>query len=157
MITLKGAWIIVNEWLGEHARPQKKIVAFLNWRKSASYVKDLMEKVYSIENYSTIEMLQYAKNGKPIYPAEYCRLSDGKGGTIRYTGKISCGHNPFLIASRVSDITIHTNANNLTKVIWKERHLPTVEKLIQMRHCNLQGLEAVEESNSWVNKEFYLN
>lgn len=69
---MKSAWLITWEWIGDHAAVEQKIVAILNYRKSAKYVKDFIEQLY-IEKTSTVtEKMSFAKDRKSNpYPAKY--------------------------------------------------------------------------------------
>jgi hypothetical protein len=53
------------------------------------------------------------------YPATFGTL-DG----VPWDSEVRCGHNPFLFARRVDDLTIETDVNGNEKATWTERERP---------------------------------
>lgn len=134
----------------------KKIVAIISGRKSATHIKDLMEKTYAIENYSIEEMLQYAKSGKALCPAEYYKLPSEKNQGMNYTGIIFCGNNPFIMAFKATNIVSYTDNDNLRKLKWKQKDMEKMRRIIQIRHSNEGNTDLINEKDIWQDKEIYL-
>jgi hypothetical protein len=91
-------WLITWEWLADYCKPDKKIEATLNSRKSPYKVKEIVEFIYILRNYSVEEQISYTKN--PLnnpYRAYW-----GKYGStgVDWLDIIYCGHHPWLYARR---------------------------------------------------------
>ena len=105
-----SAWLVT--WQGTKVDPDKKAVAILNPRWGGSRVKEYVELLYYVLEYTFSDQAQYAKQPKNNpYPAKFA------GG---YEGQISCGHNPFLSARLVDNLVIEDQ-----KIIsWENRPKP---------------------------------
>jgi hypothetical protein len=113
-VTYSSAWLVT--WDGQKA-PEKKIVAILNHRLSDRRVRELVEQFYiALAVTSDDERLLYAKSFKNNpYPAKLDNFE-----------RITCGHNPWLYARRVTDLSIEGD-----RLVWKEP--PSPDKLMH-RH-----------------------
>jgi hypothetical protein len=90
----KSAWLVT--WEGTSGVPDDSIAAILNYRLSASSVKDFVELLHASLTYSPQEKLRLAKDPKTNpYPA-----------TMTLFQHIHCGHNPHLHARLVSDLKV---------------------------------------------------
>jgi hypothetical protein len=90
----KSAWLVT--WDGTSGVPEDRVVAILNYRMSASSVKEFVELLYVTLNYTPREKLLYANNPRDNpYPA-----------TITVFQKISCGANPSLYARQVTGLKV---------------------------------------------------
>src|SRR5690348_5866376 len=90
----KSAWLVT--WLGTSSFPEEPVAAILNYRMSASRVKEFVELLHASLTYSPREKLIVAKNAKANpYPAEMTLFQH-----------IHCGHNPLLHARLVSELKI---------------------------------------------------
>jgi len=120
MQKMKSAWLVTWEWMGDHAAVEEKVAAIINYRKPASYVKDLMEQIY-IEKTSTVsEKFSYAKSSKSNpYQARYGDING-----VPWRGKIFCGHNPYLYARYVNNIQLQETEDLRGSLIWEERPVP---------------------------------
>ena len=110
------AWLVTWEWAGDHAQRCDKVAAIFNPRWSAQRVREFVEFIY-LSDYTLSERLVYAvhKRRNP-YLATF-------GPT---TGEIHCGHNPWLYARCVDDLTVERDANGKEMVTWKERPKPNL-------------------------------
>ena len=115
------AWLITWEWQGGHAKVKDNIASILNYRLSSERVLEIVELLYANNKYDLSERLAYAKNKKNNpYPAEYHRIK-----LIRYMGRITCGHNPWLYARVVDNIRIEHNNDGREILKWDERPIPS--------------------------------
>jgi hypothetical protein len=123
------AWLITWEWIGNHAKVENKIAAILNYRLSSDTVREIMEQIY-INNYTSLgERVAYAKNKKNHpYPAQSDRING-----VPWSGRMYCGHNPFLYARIVDDLCVNVDENREETLTWKERSRPKRDaKFIKM-------------------------
>ncbi len=115
------AWLVTWEWCGEHTKRNDKFAAILNPRFSGKRVCELVGFMYRLAEYSLSDQAEYAKNkGYDPYPAKFGRMMDGS----TWEGGITCGHNPFLHARLVDDLTVERNAEGKEEVKWKKRPRP---------------------------------
>lgn len=99
----KSAWLIT--WDGTSGIPEDPVVAILNYRVSASCVRDFVGLLYVTLSHTAREKLLYAKNPKDTpYPA-----------TMTLFQKITCGANPWLYARLVTEIKVIDG-----KLTWTE-------------------------------------
>src|ERR1022692_4174823 len=99
----KSAWLVT--WEGTCGVPEDPVAAILNYRMSASSVKDFVELLYASSWYSFREKLLIAKNAKTNpYPA-----------TMTPFQHIHCGHNPLLHARLVSDLKVVDETSEWTE------------------------------------------
>jgi hypothetical protein len=106
---MKTAWLITWEWTGDRARKENKIVSILNYRRSSSQIKKIVEHLYVDSEYSLSERLAYAKSIKNNpYPA------------LQERGMITCGHNPWLLARYVNNIRVDVDSERKEHLVWDE-------------------------------------
>jgi hypothetical protein len=121
--SIKGitAWLVTWEWVGDHAKPERKIAAILNPRWSPDRVREYVEFIYANSYYSISERIDYAKNRSfNPYPAEFMRVRGG----VQWQGQIICGHNPWLFARLVDNLVATGESDDEDKVVWTERPKP---------------------------------
>ena len=90
------AWIIIWNWVGEHAKHEKPLVNILSARNHPKAVLQYVDFYYTSETSSVQEKIDQAKYNKPSlspYQADFERI-DG----VEFQGLITCGHNPYLEA-----------------------------------------------------------
>ncbi len=103
------AWLITWDWTGDAAAVADVVVGILNSSWADKRVADIVEFLYSNTTANISELAHYAK--KPSnnpYRAEICN------------GRIHCGHNPFLYARIVSDLTIEIDSDGKELITWME-------------------------------------
>lgn len=104
------AWIVTWEWAGDAAAVADKVVAVLNPRWGERRVSDLVETLYALNNSTLSELASYAR-----------RPTDNPYPARRESGRIICGHHPWLEARRVSEFKVALNEGTGLEVIsWKE-------------------------------------
>ena len=124
-------WLITWDWMGDHAKPKKKIAAILNPRWSPDKVREYIEFIYANSEYSFSERIAYANNRKfNPYPAEFMRI---KG--IKWTGQITCGDNPWLFARKVDNLLVVGDTDDEDSVVWDEIPKPDFDKLNRIIHA----------------------
>ena len=119
-----AAWLVTWEHVGDHARPEHGISAVLSPHWSAERVRDHVEWLYSKETFSLRERIAYTKRKSfNPYPAQFASVRG-----VPWTGRITCGHNPFLYARLVDDLCAadRTDENQVT---WKERERPDFDEI----------------------------
>lgn len=105
---------------GDHARPKERIAAILSPRLSAGLVRDLVEFIYLNASYSVAERISIMKNPRTNpYRAEF----DWIGG-VPWSGRIHCGHNPWLFARLVDNLRTSPGNDGDEEVHWAERPIP---------------------------------
>jgi hypothetical protein len=99
------AWLVMWEWVGNHARVDQPIAAILPRRLGHETVQRIVEALYSAREYTPAEMLEAARDGghNPYraYLGSCCVImEDGSPGNVTWQGEVICGHNPHLVARR---------------------------------------------------------
>jgi hypothetical protein len=104
------AWLIEWDWDGDHARHDGPRYIVVNWRRSAKYVADLMERLYAQSEYSLDEQVALAA-GRWENPYR-ARIEDFE--------RIHCGHNPFLFARPVRNLSAEQDGNGEEVLRWED-------------------------------------
>ena len=123
------AWLVTWEWLGDHAAVEEPIVSILSPRLSDETVRKHVEQLYADLSYSFSERLRFVrKRGENPYPAEFIKKriivdKSGREGPM-LTGRIICGHNPFLYAQKVADIRVQRDEKGDERLCWTEIPIP---------------------------------
>ena len=114
------AWLITWQSAGDHVVVDQKVASILNPRLSGGEVRKRVEQLYADSKYSPYERLEYVKKpGENPYPAEFVSLR-----RVRFEGRITCGHNPYLLARKVNELRVVTDEEGRETLEWKERPLP---------------------------------
>lgn len=112
----KRAWLI--SWQGTNFK--EEIVAILNSRKSAETVAHFTEQYYIASSYSLSEKITYAKSSKDNpYRVEFDEING-----VQWTGRMTCGHNPFLVARMVTNLSVTTDGDGYEELVWEEPQKP---------------------------------
>lgn len=108
---MKSAWLVTWEWIGNHERKNEsgKIASILNYRHTPEKVKKHIEQLYIDSEYLLEDMFACAKRMKNN---PYPPTSEG--------GKITCGHNPYLLARKVQNLKLEKDADGNNELIWDE-------------------------------------
>ena len=129
------AWLVTWEWVGDHAKPERKVAAILNPHWSPDRVREHVELIYVNSYYSISERIAYAKNRSfNPYPALFVRI-DG----IQWQGQITCGHNPLLFARLVDNLTATGEPDDEERVVWTERPKPDFDKISRELGIHREG------------------
>jgi hypothetical protein len=96
-------WLVMWEWVGDHARVDQSIAAILPRRLGRETVQRIVETLYVAREYTPAEMLEAARDrGHNPYRAllgSCCVIrKDGSPGTVPWQDEVICGHNPHLVA-----------------------------------------------------------
>ena len=105
------AWLVTWEAVGEAAETADIIASIIGIRTSQRVVAALVELLYAQRFCTATELASYARNrSNNPYPARH----DPNGG-------VSCGHNPFLYARKVTKLLVSTDASTgLETITWVE-------------------------------------
>ena len=115
------AWLVTWEWAGEHSKRDDKIVAVFNPHLGGVRVRELVEFLYMTHSYSISERIACA-----LHPKENpCRAQFGTLKGMPWSGEVICGHNPYLRARLVDDLTVKHH-DGKEEVDWTERQKPDV-------------------------------
>jgi hypothetical protein len=113
---MSNAWLITWDGAGADAQVKDKIVAILSPEKTVEEVAAITEAIYSHFTSTLEEMAAYAteKRANP-YPA--C-ISANKGGGA----SINCGHNPYLEAYLVRNLTVEVDEKTQKETVsWEQQ------------------------------------
>ena len=113
------AWLVTWEWSGNHAKRDKKVAATFDSRLSPERVRAFIEVLYAYETYTLSEKITaFVDNRRRNpYPAEFLKLDGGSR-----EGEIHCGHNPYLRARLVDDLTVERGQDGVETATWKDRY-----------------------------------
>jgi hypothetical protein len=114
------AWLVTWEWVGNHAAVEEPVVAILSARKNARGVRIYVEQRYIEETASFEEKLSYARYNRPRRPPHPAELTHNR---------IHCGHNPFLYARVVDDLSTEINQEGNEELTWTEPGPPRVRNV----------------------------
>jgi hypothetical protein len=103
------AWLIKWDWTGDHAAVADPIVTIMSARTTAEDVRKYVEQRYIEEKASLPEKLAYARYNQPQEPPYRAQLE---------RGHISCGHNPWLEATKVDDLRVEEDADGEEVLKW---------------------------------------
>lgn len=107
-------WLVTWESINQEDRIKNKIAAIYNPRWSSDRVELAVELLHAASQYTVGEQLQYANNKKfNPYPA-ISQVSQGA------PFRITCGHNPYLEARKVSNLKVTLDAEGNEVVSWTE-------------------------------------
>ena len=117
---LGSAWLITWEGTNPPKDQRKRVVAILSGRASSERVREYVEQLHIEILYSLHEKVTYARNRKANpYPAEFIRI-DG----VQWVWRITCGHNPHLVARKVKNLKFVETALDIESLQWEELPIP---------------------------------
>ena len=117
---LGAAWLITWEGTSPPRRQADRIVSILGYRVSSARVQEYVEQLYVDHLYSLHEKLSYARHRTDNpYPAEYHQMNG-----VRWGGRITCGHNPHLLARPVKNLTLIDCGRGKDVLTWDEISIP---------------------------------
>jgi hypothetical protein len=111
------AWLITWEWIGDHAKRPDKVAEILNPRLQPERVREIVELLYHRDASLSEKIAWRLRRQKQVYPAEFVRFEG-----VPYEGEIICGHNPWLRARLVDDLTVTLDEHGKETAFWKDRH-----------------------------------
>jgi hypothetical protein len=126
MATNRGikAWLVTWEHIGEHLRPEQRIAAIINSRRSADRVREIVELLYATAVFTPGEQLLHAGRRFNPYPAEFIKI-DGAD----FTGEITCGHNPWLRARLVENLRYRGDGRTESDLTWVDQTEHVIKKI----------------------------
>jgi len=113
------AWLVTWEWCGEHAKRNEKVAAVFDARVSSERVRWAVELLYAQETYTLSERIAWCLGNRRRnpYPAEFVKLEG-----VPWEGEIHCGHNPYLRARLVDDLTVRRDHDGKETATWRDRY-----------------------------------
>jgi len=111
------AWLVTWEWAGDHAKRPDKVAEILDPRLPPERVRRIVELLYHREASLSEKVSWRLRHKTQPYPAEFVTLEG-----LPYQGEITCGHNPWLRARLVDDLTIERGADGKETATWKDRY-----------------------------------
>ena len=123
------AWLVTWKGSSERVERNGEIVSILDPSLGLETVRKHVERLYADNCYSLGERLDAARSGpnKHIpYPAQpvYKKISIGGKPAPLCTGAITCGHNPYLLARKVTDLEVLCDKDGNESLHWKELPIP---------------------------------
>ena len=111
---------MTREWAA--ALPRSEVAAILSPRLGADRVRELVEFIHVTNSFTLTEQasMMWPRHGRTPYPAQFVQTRGG----IQWEGEILCGHNPYLRARKVDDLTVELDADGRETPTWKDRPRP---------------------------------
>jgi hypothetical protein len=112
----QGAKFWIVTWEGENSfskGSKPHVAAILSARKSPKYVIQLTEELYAL-SLSLEHQMERSRYRNPIVGQT----------TTRDEGLFTCGDNPFLMARKVSNLTVEEDENGIERAKWDEPSKP---------------------------------
>ena len=103
------AWLVTWDWAGDAAAVADKIASIFPPQWPDDTVKRHVECLYALATSTAQELAAYAK-----------RPSDSPYRARWDSPFISCGHNPFLVARRVSELKVVREGDGFEAISWRE-------------------------------------
>lgn len=121
------AWLVTWEWFGNHAKPKDRVVEILDPRIPPERVRQIVELLYHRDASLREKISWRLSKRRQIYPAEFLILHG-----MKWTNQIECGHNPWLRARLVENLTINVDAEGKETAEWDEQYSPRdVRKMLE--------------------------
>jgi hypothetical protein len=110
---MKSAWIITQE--GTQHRTE--VLSVLSARKRPETIREYLEWLHTLLQYSPEEHFATARYNKPVkpYEAEYSETGSGNE-----RNRITCGHNPYLEARLGRNVSLKDTDTDAPNVEWTE-------------------------------------
>lgn len=104
------AWLVTWAWVNNASAVADKVVVVLNPRWSVERVSSMVEAIYSMCSYTIEEMVTFT-----LRPELNPYKSENEKDII------TCGHNPWLEARKVSDLIVEVDEKTgLETITWNE-------------------------------------
>lgn len=112
------AWIVTWEWCGRTAAVADKIAAVLPPQYSDRRVADIVQLLYNLATSELSELAAYAKRpGQIPYKPRVGQVIN----SVPHSDRVTCGHNPWLYARRVTGVRVWQEPEIDIEVIeWTE-------------------------------------
>lgn len=112
------AWLVTWDWCGEHAKPEETLIALFSARKSESTIADFVEQHYLFATATAHEIAYYANR---VQKRPYKAMSGANINSVPHGDRVYCGHNPFIYARIVLDLTVQADSEEGMEIVrWKE-------------------------------------
>jgi hypothetical protein len=114
----RAAWLVTRHWVADH--PKWEVVAIFSPRLGGVRVREFVELIYVTGGYFALSeqlSMMWPRHGRTPYPAKFGQTKEGDP----WEGEILCGHDPYLRARLVDDLTVERDADGKETTNWKER------------------------------------
>lgn len=131
---MKSAWIITQEG----TRQATEVIGILSARKSAKTIKDYVEWLYALLNYSASGHIDFSNYRKPAIPykAEFWTTNTG----VPVETLMLSGHNPHLVARLAKDVTLIETDGEPPLLQWTNPHRLVCDKATRQIVEKIPGL-----------------
>ncbi len=115
----KCAWLIYWE-SSERTLSNDNIIAILDSRKSDKFVRDFILQHYISKYTSLAEKIYYSSHLKDFpYQVVFEKIQD-----VPWVGMMTCGHNPFIVARIVKNLTLSISDDGSEMLHWENMPKP---------------------------------
>ncbi len=129
------AWLISWDWAGPSAALADRLAAILPPRWSIAKVAAFVEFLYALRTYDAGELANYARS--PTSNPYRARVHDFE--------QITCGSNPYLLARKVSDLTVqYRGKNGCEEIRWREPPHYVIDSETGRAHLFAEGEVVLE-------------
>ncbi|MFH2060283.1 MAG: hypothetical protein ABIJ59_15465 [Pseudomonadota bacterium] len=105
------AWLITWEGTSKKITEENRIIAIISYRRSGSFIEDLVDTLYQMCSDTAYEMAFMANRKKGRYLSNH----------VVNEANICFGKNSFIYARKVRDLEIFKNKSELTETVaWCE-------------------------------------
>jgi hypothetical protein len=110
-------WLVTWEASKTELLPPKRVAAVLHGRTSPDQVLQVVDALYAAQQYTEAELIAFRTQVRNPYPAEFVQMNG-----VRFRGRITCGHNPYLLARLVDNLRVTAGG----AIAWRDRALPHI-------------------------------
>jgi hypothetical protein len=125
-MTIRSAWVVY--WVAADGNHNHDVVAVFDPRKSERNIEEFVLEYYISQIASVKEKLNYCSR-KADFPYQV-QYDDVDG--VRCANRMTCGHNPFIVAERVRNLTL-VNDDGVERLTWDSLPKPTAEENSALR------------------------
>lgn len=114
-----SAWLVTWEWIGEHAKCERKVAEILDPRFSPEKVREIVELHYHRTATLDEKIAWRLRKGNQQYPAKFQTIEG-----LEWRDQIICGHNPWLLARLVDELVVERDSEEREIATWQDRSSP---------------------------------
>lgn len=106
------AWLILWDWMGDHAKVEQPYVDIVSARRSEDYISKYVQRLYGVFHYTLAERTGFERYRSPRDRPYLVTRDMTQVGLV-----ISVGHNPFLKALMVRNLVVAADAETGREVV----------------------------------------
>jgi len=112
-----NAWIVTWEYFGDKSELIEELVTILSSRKSVRQMALFLEEHYLLATGSASDLKFYAnRRGRLPYQALTTQVIN----SVPHGDRVTCGHNPFLYARKVTALEVKEVEKSREEITWTE-------------------------------------